>query len=272
MILDLDQLDGKDWYQWGAEIVLKNQGGDGLWRGSYADGGADTCFALLFLKRSNLARDLSANLRGLVKDTRELRSGGLGVPKLPKRVALGIESTNEKKEGERPAANAKAGGESSNPAAGAPKAEARTQPALEGPSARLADELVKAPLAEREAVLKKLQESKGPEYTEALAGAIPQLEGEAKAQARDALSQRLARMKAETLAQYLKDDEPEIRRAAALACAMKELKDLAPQIVPLLRDREPGVAPAAHTALKHLTGQDFGKDATAWEEGLKKAG
>ena len=41
----------QDWYQWGADILLANQQQDGSWQGEYGTGGADTAFALLFLKK-----------------------------------------------------------------------------------------------------------------------------------------------------------------------------------------------------------------------------
>src|SRR5262249_15076762 len=68
-----------DWYAKGSEILLATQQADGSWRGEYAEGGADTCFALLFLRRTNLARDLSFSLRGK-RDPGEvsLRSVGAG--------------------------------------------------------------------------------------------------------------------------------------------------------------------------------------------------
>ena len=89
------------------------------------------------------------------------------------------------------------------------------------------------------------------------------MEGDAKRQAREALAIRLARMKVETLATYLQDEEAEIRRAAAIACAKKESKILIPNLISLIRDPETSVALAAHAALKDLTGQDFGPSADA---------
>jgi hypothetical protein len=57
--LDLKTLARKDWHAWGSEVLLASQQDDGSWKGEFAGhGGADTCFALLFLKRSNLTRDL----------------------------------------------------------------------------------------------------------------------------------------------------------------------------------------------------------------------
>jgi hypothetical protein len=82
MALDLEALHTKDWYGWGAEFVLANQEDDGSWRGLYAESGADTCFALLFLKRANLVRDLTASMKGKLKGPtdRALRTGDLRGP------------------------------------------------------------------------------------------------------------------------------------------------------------------------------------------------
>jgi serine/threonine protein kinase len=60
----------KDWYSWGTEILLASQKLDGSWAGEFAVCGADTCFALLFLKRYNFGPDLSRSLSG------GARSGG----------------------------------------------------------------------------------------------------------------------------------------------------------------------------------------------------
>src|SRR5262249_26019770 len=61
----------------------------------------------------------------------------------------------------------------------------------------------------------------------------------------------------------LADEDVEIRRAAALACGMKEDRSHVPDLIPLLDDPEPAVGRAAYVALKHLTGQDFGPPASA---------
>jgi hypothetical protein len=61
----------KDWYRWGAEILVTNQLEDGSWGASVDDpkkammgyGGVNSaCFALLFLKQVNLTKDLTAKL------------------------------------------------------------------------------------------------------------------------------------------------------------------------------------------------------------------
>ncbi|HVS39399.1 MAG TPA: hypothetical protein VMS17_27830 [Gemmataceae bacterium] len=61
-------LDGKEWYPWGVDLLLPAQNGDGSWytNGYYGSTPvADTSFALLFLKRANLAKDLSTKLEFL---------------------------------------------------------------------------------------------------------------------------------------------------------------------------------------------------------------
>lgn len=50
--LDLRTIGKKDWYEWGSQVLLKNQARDGSWQGNYSAYGADTCFALLFLRRT----------------------------------------------------------------------------------------------------------------------------------------------------------------------------------------------------------------------------
>ncbi len=68
VMYDLKTLGDRDWYTWGAEVLLNSQGADGGWAGEYAEAGCDTCFALLFLKRANLASDLTTRIKGKQKD------------------------------------------------------------------------------------------------------------------------------------------------------------------------------------------------------------
>jgi hypothetical protein len=247
--LDLDTIGKKDWYGWGAEILLENQGPTGLWYGEYGDCGADTCFALLFLKRANLARDLTAQIKGKVKDPGERALKGITLEQMrgKKSMKSGIENKDSK------------------------PLQKPTPKVAETESIRLADALVKAPAARRAELLEEMENQKGLKYTEALAAAIPQLDGEAHRKAREALANRLTRMKDETLADYLQDDDAEIRRAAALAVGQKESKTLLPSLISMLRDAEPSVVRAAHASLKVLTGQDFGPTVKATREERDRA-
>jgi HEAT repeat protein len=90
-------------------------------------------------------------------------------------------------------------------------------------------------------------------------------------QARDALAQRMTRMKTTTLRDRLQDDNVDVRRAAALACGRKKEVEHIPELLQLLDDPEPPVIQAARKALKELTGEDFGPDEEAGTRGGRLA-
>jgi hypothetical protein len=72
MLYDLPTIGNKDWYRWGAEMLLSNQQLNGGWvNGGYpvANPASDTCFALLFLQQANLTRDLTSKLNIVDKGT-----------------------------------------------------------------------------------------------------------------------------------------------------------------------------------------------------------
>jgi hypothetical protein len=65
VLFSLPTIADKDWYRWGATIILANQGPQGSFDNGVYPGSnrvCDTCFALLFLKRVNLVADLAAKL------------------------------------------------------------------------------------------------------------------------------------------------------------------------------------------------------------------
>lgn len=64
VIYDLKKVGETDWYHWGARHLVDTQAMDGSWPGAYRQFTADTCFALLFLKRANIASDLTEILKG----------------------------------------------------------------------------------------------------------------------------------------------------------------------------------------------------------------
>lgn len=123
---------------------------------------------------------------------------------------------------------------------------------------RLRDELVKAPADKQAEVLQRLKTATGDLQTDALAQAIPQLSELMRGKARDALTERLARLPAKSLRERLTDEDAEVRQAAACACGRTKARDHIPDLIPLLAAPEVAVAEAAHSALKKLTGQDFG--------------
>jgi hypothetical protein len=233
----IDKVGRTDWYEWGAPILLANQGGDGSWNNGEFSGAPDTCFALLVLRRANLAQDLSRALK-TDKDAMQsaLRQGGIG----------GV---------------APAKGERKPFFDGPPAEDAGSKPAdvaTTDQATRLGKQLASAGEGKRDQLIKDLRDGKGAAYTDALAAAIPRLEGEAQKKAREALAERLSRMTSETLGVKLEDDDAEVRRAAALAVAMKEDKGHFDKLIELLNDEEVTVTRAAYAALKDLTKQDFG--------------
>jgi hypothetical protein len=56
----------KDWFIYGAELILERQHPDGRWQLHY-DSPIDTAFALLFLNRSNLVQDLTNSLHSYLE-------------------------------------------------------------------------------------------------------------------------------------------------------------------------------------------------------------
>src|SRR5262249_60651946 len=63
----LSTIGNVDWDSWGSAYLLPRQRGDGGWLGRNG-GSVDTCFALLFLRKANLSKDLTATLKGQVVD------------------------------------------------------------------------------------------------------------------------------------------------------------------------------------------------------------
>jgi hypothetical protein len=239
MALDLDTIGGKDWYSWGAEILIANQTADGSWQADYAHYKADTCFALLFLRRANFARDLSARLKGKL-DQKALR-GGVGAEGLKEKLGGGLTKPGEG------AADTKATAESKE-------------------GERLAREVVDAKGERQEQLLSQLRDAKGRQHTDAMLIAIAQLGADAKKSARRMLAERLAKEgkeSADKLTDYLDDRDVEVRRA--------ESRMHVPVLIGLLRDREPLVARAAWAALKNMTKQDFGPALDATDEDKDKA-
>lgn len=233
MIYSLAAMGGVDWYQAGATAILRYQLPNGLWpdraRASPSiSSEINSCFALLFLRQSNFAHDLTNNLRRKNSET-TMRSG-------------------DAKSGDIPIA------------------------ALEpSEAAKRAEELLSATPARQSAILAELRDHKGGEYTDALALVIAKLSGEARSKARDALAERLARMTPATIRSKLKDANNEVRRAAGLACSMKDDKSFVGDLIAALDDKDGWVVRASAVSLKSLTGQDFGPSAHASPEERTKS-
>jgi hypothetical protein len=64
MIYDLKTLGDKEWYRWGAEMLVANVKPEGYWNvKGVTDELINSCFALLFLRQANIAEDLTTKLR-----------------------------------------------------------------------------------------------------------------------------------------------------------------------------------------------------------------
>jgi hypothetical protein len=125
--------------------------------------------------------------------------------------------------------------------------------------------LVKAGPEGRPALIAEYRDRKGVQYSEALALAIARESGESRQQLREALARRMVRMTDKTLGEYLRDEDAELRRAAALGLAMRGRTEHLGRIIELLLDAQPTVERAAHAALCQLSGQDFGPPVNATE-------
>lgn len=122
--------------------------------------------------------------------------------------------------------------------------------------ARLGAQLIQNRGVKQVQLLAKFKDREGEAYTLALAEAIPQIKGKNQEQARQALAERLSRWDVPVLRDRLRDDDREIRRAAAKACALKASDELVPDLFDLLEDSDPEVIEAAKSALQRLTGKD----------------
>ncbi len=129
---------------------------------------------------------------------------------------------------------------------------------LDTEAAKLSSALIFAPPDHQAETVARYRDEKGVAYTEALAEAVPQLQGALQRKAREALADRLARMTVTTLRDRLNDTRPEVRRAAVLARATKNDRDAVSDLIPSLADEDENVIRAAKAALKSLAGQDFG--------------
>jgi hypothetical protein len=220
----------------------------------------NTSFALLFLSRSNFVRDLSRKITGQVKDpgNAELR----GTKDRPPLFAP------QEKGG-----SGESGGGTPPPESPPPAPPEKTPdlPPVQGPTDPLADALVKASGPDFDALLKSARDTRGSQHTAALVHAIPRLDGDRQKQAREALAERLTRMTAATLRAMLKDPDAELRRAACLACAMKDDRQHVPDLIERIADKSDLVVPAARAGLKSLTEKDFGPPPGADDAAKAKA-
>jgi hypothetical protein len=271
----LETIGNKDWFAWGAEQLINSQARDGSWYGNGDDGSYCTSLALLFLNHSNLVKDLTSALAGHVIDPdKVVLKSGAGNPKPKETDKAPIQG--------KPIPPPEVVQDTTTPKREAPP-KTNPGPRKSSGAMSLSKKLLDANSTQEDDILDQFLQAKGNEYTEALAKVIPKLQGENRKKARQTLADRFARMTSDTLREMLGDPDPEIRRAASIACAMKEDKASIPELIHLLEDTESTVNRAAYAALKSLSGQDFGpaknadtnevgKAVTAWKAWWKENG
>ena len=250
VVYGLKKIGNIDWYELGTEILIPAQKRDGSWSDGGYSNEVETAFALLFLAKSNLVRDLSAKVQ---RDplNGELRGG----------PGFAVDTPDPAPMAEpRPMVRA------SDPAPMVPSG-ALPVPMVVKPlptsdeAAKLAEALLKVPAASWSKALEHVRDGKGSDFTAALVTVIGQVDGERKKAARDALAERLTRMSAATLRGLLKGDDAELRRAAALACAMKDDKTHVPDLIDRIAQDDEFVVKAARAGLKSLSGgKDYGPE------------
>jgi hypothetical protein len=79
VLYNLRRIGGKDWYEWGAELIVNAQRDDGGWAVGGYPGVApaiDTSFALLFLQRANPVQDLTKKLEFVIDTSRVRETSG----------------------------------------------------------------------------------------------------------------------------------------------------------------------------------------------------
>ena len=234
---NLERIGGVDWYEWGAPSLLATQAADGSWASSYGDE-VGTSFAILFLTRANFAVDLTAKLKGKGFGG-ELRGGG--IPQM-KAIPFQEQDVPKAKPGEPP-----------------PKISGiREVTQADGLADTLVGLAVVGDGSEFAKKLKEYQAAKGEQYTAAITFALTRLERDRKKQAQAALVDRLVRMTPETLKKLTAMNEPELRRAAILACAAKDDKSHLPDLIARINDPDEDVVKAARAGLRSLAGEDFG--------------
>lgn len=256
----LDTLGGVDWYDWGTGLILPMQREDGSFADNMYSLEVNTSFALLFLCKSNFTRELGSK-KTADPGKGELRGGGAGAaplhappPKDPKKQGGPV--------GDDP--NLPPGGFS------LPKVVGPTEA---GEAEKVGKALLAATDAEWPTKLAEARDTKGAKWTGGLVQSIAKLDGDKRHDAREALAERLTRMTARSLREMMKDQEVELRRAACLACGMKDDRAMAPALIERLTDPSEYVVRAARASLRSLANAavDFGPVNAADEEARIRA-
>lgn len=255
----LDKLGGVDWYDWGSTRILAMQRPDGSFSDASYQPEINTSFALLFLAKSNFTKELG-HKKTADPGKGELRGGGAAPLHAPA-------PREPKKQGGPPQ-----GADPDLPTGGfsLPKA---VEPTEAGEAEKVSKALLAANDAEWPTRLTEARDTKGAKWTRGLVLAIAKMDGDKRHQAREALAERLVRMTPRSLREMMKDQEIELRRAACLACGMRDERAFAPALIERLTDPSDYVVRAARASLRGLSNNtaDFGPVNSADEDAKIKA-
>lgn len=261
VIYDTDTIGNVDWYAAGADALVEAQHATGGWGRPPQGTMVETSFALLFLSRSNLSRDLTAKVRNaaMVTELRAGRGAAAGVAAAPRVAGAGTPPVAVPIPAAVPPVAAVP---IPTPAAlvpAAPVATAVPPPVAADPDARaLAAQLIAATGGDWPRTLARLRDARGSTHTEALVIGANLLDGVRREEARQSLAERLTRMSGDTLRAMARAKEVELRRGAVLAMAMKDDRGHALDLIVALGDESELVVRAAHAGLRSLTGEDYG--------------
>lgn len=254
---NLQTIGNVDWYEIAANDLLQAQNPTtGAWHHTLYDDDINTAFAILVLLKANLTSDLTGRIQGQVSDPgrAELRGGGAApllfapptrAPDAPGRGAI----PEPVKIASLP--------ESADTATILPKLPAIVDLS---PAETLTRSLIALYDDAWVRELDRLKSARGGVHTVALAWTVARVEGTRRKQVRTVLAERLSHMTAATLRNLLRDPDPEIRRAAALACAMRDDRTHIPDLIARITDPSDPVVQAARAGLRSLTGEDVGPD------------
>jgi hypothetical protein len=273
--LDLKKIGNIDWYNWGCSILLESQQTDGSWAGAFADGGVDTSFALLFLKKANLVGDLTTLLRGKVQDVGPilLKSGEAGSVQAaaPKSGDAAIPTSGEASTktsdavpdpGRAPASAAKPGSgaaatKHSDPVADSRAPASPAKPASGNSPSKHSDAL---PDPGRVTTSQENTSHLGDTPSAKLADALLALSADRQVAEIERLRDQKGPVHTEALAAAIPYLSPEPRRKAREALAARVARMKAETIADYLHDEEPEIRRAAALACalkgtKHLVPQ-----------------
>ncbi len=220
VVFGLTRLGNLDWYQWGANRLLARQKADGSWISLNGSSRNGVVPDTAFALMFLVHANIVRDLTHALKATAPPEDGN---------VRPSSESRNKETNDERK------------------------------PLSALAESLLNASPDKQADLIQEYSTKRGNEYSLALAEAIPKLKPPIQEKARSTLAVRMARFKAPVIREWLKYDDAEIRRAAAVGTSVhEEAKSFIPDLIKALDDPDEIVWRGAGLALRTITKKDLG--------------